>query len=103
MVIPVLLAMFAVWRLSRLVATDFLTQPLRDRVIGWDEKKQIERHPKLGYLVSCSWCISIWIAPPMMAVALYWPTNRIVLLGFTSLAASGLAGMMATVEDRLDR
>lgn len=90
-----LLTVGAVWRVSRLLAVDYLTEPWRI----WAERK----HPMLGYLATCPWCISIWVAGPFVAAALLWPTNRAVFGIMLALTASGVAGFLATIEDRLDR
>lgn len=103
MVVPLLLALLAVWRLARLITTDFLTEPIRNWVSGYDAKTESEQRPRLGYLFSCPWCMSIWIAAPVIWPALWWPDNRAVLLVLAALTASGVAGMLATIEDRLDR
>ena len=89
-----LLTFGAVWRLSRLIAVDFICERLR----FWGER----RSPWLGYLLSCPWCISIWIAPPIAALAVLLPENLAVWIGLTALTASGAAGLMVAVEDRLD-
>lgn len=90
----VLLVLGAVWRLARLVAIDFITEPARlwvDRRSTW-----------LGYLVSCPWCISVWIAPLVAWPALWWPDNRVIWLVLLSLTASGVAGLTTTVEGVMD-
>lgn len=91
----VLLGMLAAWRLSRLLSTDFLLEPWR----AW----MARRGERWGYLAECPWCLSIWISPLPIAAAILWPENRVVQIGLAALAASGLAGMLATIEDRLDR
>lgn len=43
----------AVYRLTRLVTTDALTDPLRGR---------LGRRPKLVSFLECPWCVSVWLA-----------------------------------------
>lgn len=90
-----LLAVLAVWRLARLLTIDFLLEPWR----FW----MARRGEKLGYLAECPWCTSIWLAPAAIVPAVLWPDNRAVWIVLACLAASGVAGMLATIEDRLDR
>lgn len=47
----------AVKRLTKLVQDDYITEPLRDKFY----KKFPPNTSKVGYLVSCPWCLSIWI------------------------------------------
>lgn len=91
----IVLTLLAVWRVSRLLAIDFITEPYR----RWMEA----RHPKLGYLAECPWCTSIWVAPVVVVPPVIWPDNRAVFAAIVCLAASGVAGFLATIEDRLDR
>ena len=97
MTLSIVLALLAVWRLARLLAVDEITRPVRDRIIG--------RNPSgsLAYLVSCPWCISVWVGWPLLLGPIFWPENRALLLVNAALAASLVAGMGQTVEDRLDR
>ena len=46
----------AVHRITRLVVEDEITSDLRGK---WFEKYD-PQETKLGYLVSCPWCVSIW-------------------------------------------
>lgn len=94
-VLLLLLTLAAVWRVARLVTIDFITEPLRRRAET--------RSPWLGYLMSCPWCISVWLAPLLVGPAVLWPDNRAVWVVMASLTASGVAGLMVAVEDRLDR
>lgn len=91
----VVLILLAVWRLARLVTADFITEPIRAAAA--------RRGEKLGYLFECPWCLSIWLAPIVVAPAVAWPGNRVIFAAVLILAASGAAGLMATIEDRLDR
>lgn len=49
-----LVAMLATARLTRLIVEDDITLPLRDAAHNY--------HPKLGQLVSCRSCTSVWAA-----------------------------------------
>lgn len=91
----VALVALATYRLTRLVTADQIAEPLRRAVIarnpGW-----------AGYLVTCDWCLSIWVAPwPALAAAL-WPDNRAVWVSLVALAASALTGLLSLVERRWD-
>ena len=88
----VVIAALATYRLTRLVTTDRIMQPLRDRITS----------PWLRYLTDCDWCLSIWFAPgPAVAVVL-WPDNRAVIVVLVALALSAVTGLLALWEQRID-
>jgi hypothetical protein len=94
-VLLVLLAVCSVWRLSRLIAVDTIFAPLRGWVGGRDEW--------FGFLVSCPWCVSVWLSFPAAWAVVYFPTNRMIWVAAIALTGSLAAGMGQTLEDRLDR
>lgn len=86
------LAVLAVARLTRLVVEDKLTERPRDAVGLWlANRGQV----MLLYLLGCSWCASMWIAPPVLVVAYLVGDNPVVLVGLASLAASYVTGWLA--------
>lgn len=90
------LVALATYRLTRLVTADKITERFRDwangRKASWP-----------GYMAGCDWCLSIWLAPVPTVAAILWPDNRVVLAGLVALSASALTGLIATVEQRIDR
>jgi hypothetical protein len=88
------LVALATYRLTRLVTADKISQPLREVAVA--------RSDFLGYLTSCDWCLSIWVAPIPVAVNVIWPTNRVILAGTIALACSAVAGLLSLAESRLD-
>ncbi len=88
LVVSLIVAALAVARLTRLVVDDQLTIGFRRWVLNkWgDDSWQ-------GYLVTCPWCSSVWIAAPIMPVAALWPS--IWLIAALSIpAASMVAGRL---------
>lgn len=88
-----LLAALAVYRLTRLVTTDVLTAPPREWVQA--------RYDRLGYLVGCDWCSSMWVAPGPVLLAALAPEAAwtLVMLGIPALSA--VAGIVSLLVDRL--
>lgn len=86
------LAVLAVARLTRLITTDYLTVPARDRLGLWLARRG---HVRLLYLLHCPWCASMWVAPPVLLVAYLVGDNPVVFVGLASLAASYLTGWLA--------
>jgi hypothetical protein len=87
-----LLVALATYRLTRLVTTDTLTAPAREWVQA--------RYDRLGYLVGCDWCSSMWLVPGPVLLGVLAPDSAwtLVLLGIP--AASAVVGIMATLVGR---
>jgi len=83
----------ATYRATRLVTTDQITAPIRDRV--W------EKHPphtsKIGYLFTCDWCTSIYVASALEISRIIAP--RLTSSAETVLALSAVAGLLSAHED----
>jgi hypothetical protein len=89
---PITLAVgaLAVHRLTRLVVDDEVTAPLRKRLT----EAAPEGH--LAYLLSCPWCVSIWLGAGWAALAVAAPP---VAAGAGAvLAWSSATGLLASVE-----
>jgi hypothetical protein len=54
----------ATYRLARLLTEDELLEPVRE----WVWKNHAPDETKIGYFVTCPWCVSIW-AGGLVAVA----------------------------------
>lgn len=86
----IILAILATYRLTRLVTTDRILDAPREWIVA--------RYDRLGYLATCDWCSSVWLAPWLVGPAVLWPDNRALLVVLGSLAASGVTGFLATKE-----
>lgn len=79
----------ATYRLSRLAIEDEITAPVRDKI--WS--KYPPETSRIGYLLTCYWCTSIYAASALEISRMIAPrTTRSVE---TVLAASALAGLLA--------
>jgi len=94
MSITIILVALATYRLTRLVTADRITQKFRESIIA--------RGEMIGYLATCDWCLSIWVAPIPTALAIMYPDNRLILIGLVALSASALTGLLAGVEGKLN-
>jgi hypothetical protein len=88
------IAMLATYRLTRLVTADEITKGLR----GW----VLDRSQWFGYLVTCDWCLSIWVAPLPALSILLWGDITAVQAPLVALALSGATGLLSLLERRLD-
>lgn len=83
----------ATYRLTRLITTDEITSPIRDRV--W------KTHPpdksRIGYALTCNWCTSVYAASALQISRMIAPrtTNAVE----TILALSAVAGLVAARMD----
>jgi hypothetical protein len=89
-----LLVVVATYRLTRLVTADRILDGFR----AWAERS----NSTVGYLVTCDWCLSIWVAPLPTAAVLLWPDNRLVLGVLVGLVASAGTGLLSLVERKVD-
>lgn len=82
----------ATHRLTRLVLSDKITEPARDKIF----EKFDPASSQLGYLLTCPWCASIWIGAGVAAFRTVAPSawRPIALM----LAASSVTGI---IEERL--
>lgn len=92
----------AVYRLTRLVTRDTITEEIRETIkqelqttaeAGIAPEKSIQ---KIVYFLECDWCMSVWVASAAYCMKKYipetWSTISYVL------AASAVAGALANQE-----
>lgn len=83
----------ALYRLTLLVTADAIFAPQRERAI--ERHREAGRH-RLAALLECPWCVSVWLAPPVVASALLWSSSWAWWLAAGSMAASAATGALAT-------
>ena len=76
-----------------LIVDDKLTLPLRRWFIT-----KVGEDSQWAYLVTCHWCISIWIGVPWVFFSGYWP-NRWMLMANCVLVASLVAGLLGKTRE----
>lgn len=84
----------ATFRICRFLIEDALFEPVRDRI--W--AKWPPESTKLGYLLTCYWCLSIWIAIPLGIGMLFG--GIIAFVAAAILALSAVAGIIQGLLDR---
>lgn len=86
----------AVYRLTKLITEDKLTEEMR-KIVGdkfpWvvDKRTGQKRMSLVEYLVNCPWCVSIWAAGFIFTLRKVSPKTADYLSGI--LAASALTGI----------
>lgn len=79
----------AAFRITRLITTDTIFDPLREKI--WN--KFPPNRINVGYLITCDWCTSIWVAPVVIFSYLLVPS--IVFVVSLVLATSAVVGFLA--------
>jgi hypothetical protein len=89
-----LVAGLATYRIARLVVVDEIFSRPRNAV--W--KKFPPERSKFGYLFTCMWCTSIWVASLLEISRMIIP-NVVHPVGIV-LAISAIAGLLAAYEEK---
>ena len=107
----VLLAL-AVFRISRLIVhdkiTSFIRRPFHEMVEEVNENGEVEEYivikgkglqSFIGELLSCHWCVGVWVSILLFMIVVYFPfIGKPLLLIF---GAAGLAGLIETINIKL--
>ena len=87
----IILSLF-VYRLTRLIVIDEIFTPVRNWV--W---MKTAANSQIAYFFTCSWCVSLWVALPVVFLYAFFPSMTI-LIGCI-FALSAIAGLITA---RLD-
>ncbi|MGS2588090.1 hypothetical protein [Streptomyces hebeiensis] len=99
--LALVLAALATARITRLITADRLTKAPRTAVVVWTTNRAIRRgrdESLLAYLVTCSWCASVYVGAVMGAAWWAWGEQRWFAAGAAALAFSYIAGWLAARE-----
>jgi hypothetical protein len=102
----VALASLAAYRVTRLVTSDKITEPIFERIrwrleARWHEKhdergSQTEWNSKLAFMLSCPWCLGFWVCGVFTVVlSLAYGLNYPIL---TWLAMSTVVGFLGRID-----
>lgn len=83
----------ATYRLTRLITRDVITEGFRN----WFWNKFPPESRKMGYLLTCEWCLSIWTGSLLYACFIITSVTVIVVV---PLALSAIAGLLTAYEDK---
>jgi hypothetical protein len=90
--IQLIILSLATFRFSRLLTTDVIFDDLRQRL--W---KRYSPLTKLGYLFTCNWCMSVWVASLLTICYTIVPTATVVVA--LPFALSAVAGIITSRYD----
>jgi hypothetical protein len=83
----------ATYRVTRLLTRDEILSPLRNKFFT----KFPPERSKLGYLGTCEWCMSFWVASLLV---LCFMINVVTVIVMLPLALSAIAGLLTAYEDK---
>lgn len=92
LILCLLAAALAVARLSMLITQDEITVGIRQRIV-----RRFGENSRITYLFHCDWCMSLWLAIPIMPLTTVWP-NRWVLGVLMIPVASLFAGLLSKLR-----
>lgn len=87
-----LLTLGAAARLTRLVTDDYITRHIRAFFI-----RRLGPDNDLSYLVTCPWCMSMYIGGGMFTLAWFYGWHPTFIIATAALTASYLIGTVATL------
>jgi hypothetical protein len=96
-VVPLVIYALAFVRVVYLVTTDSITEPTRDRLIGWLDDRPHTLGSFVAKLITCPWCASIWLGAMAGPVIWFWGDWGPLLVVALCLALSQVAGMLSDV------
>jgi len=67
-------AVLAAWRLTSILHSERIARPFR-KLFGVSEEGELWRYPDTfwGYLISCFWCLSVWVSVFVLMVVFLCP------------------------------
>lgn len=83
----------ATYRITRLATRDTIFESARNRY--W--RRFPPESSKLGYLLTCEWCLSVWVASLLYVSAMISTVTVLVVVPF---ALSAIAGLLTAYEDK---
>jgi hypothetical protein len=99
--IPVWLALLiyalAVARLTGLVVADAITEPVRDRLVGWLDDSPGSSGEWFATLIQCPWCAGMWISLAAAPLIWFWWDSPVMLIPAIALAFSQVAGSISNL------
>ena len=87
-IVSLIVAALAVARITRLLVDDRLTVRWRQWIVGRYGTESL-----MSYLVHCPWCMSMYLAIPIMPIAALFPYPWVVAI-LAIPAASMIAGLL---------
>lgn len=91
-----------VYRVTRFIVLDTLIEEPRDAVMNWLISRKGWWGPKLGQLLGCPWCVSVWVSAGAVALTVWLTDHEVIMPVWTWLAAAAVAVLAYNVTDAED-
>jgi hypothetical protein len=84
-------------RITGLIVSDSITEPARDRLIGWLDDRPATLGSFIAALIQCPWCAGMWVSFVAAPVAWFWGDSPLTAIPALALAISQVIGMIASI------
>ncbi|WP_431800131.1 DUF1360 domain-containing protein [Halobacillus andaensis] len=95
-IMELLLIVFATFRITRLVVLDVIFEPVRSPFFTIEknnEEEWLEPKGLLGELISCQWCVGVWVSVFVVFLHLFVPYSELFIL------VMAVAGMQSLIYE----
>jgi hypothetical protein len=90
--LQLLIYALAVARVTGLIYADTITEPLRDRLIGWLDDRPATLGAFIAALIQCPWCAGMWVSLAAAPLVWFWGDSPVMLIPAIALAFSQVTG-----------
>lgn len=87
----------AVARVTGLIVADSITEPVRDRLIGWLDDTPGSAGDWFASLITCPWCAGMWVSLVAAPLVWFWGDSPVMLIPALALAFSQATGATANL------
>jgi hypothetical protein len=87
----------AVARVTGLIVADSITEPVRDKLIGWLDDAPGSSGQWFATLITCPWCAGMWVSLIASPLVWLWGDSPVMLIPAIALAFSQVTGMTANL------
>ena len=84
-------------RVTGLIATDKLTENLRDDFVGWLDSRPRTLGAFLAAMIRCPWCAGMWVALAEAPLVWWFGDRPWMLVPALALAFSQVTGMISGI------
>ncbi len=95
--IAVLLLIYAlaVARVTGLIVTDSITEPVRDKIVAALDDRPGTSGALVAELITCPWCAGMWVSLIAAPLVWFWGESPVMLIPALALAFSQVTGSIS--------
>lgn len=95
--LALLIYALAVARVTGLIVADTITEPIRDRIVGWLDDTPGSAGEWFASLITCPWCAGMWVSLIAAPLVWFWGDSPVMLIPALALAFSQVTGATANL------